>query len=410
MPGEQKTDLYCLCWNDARMLPFFFRHYDDIVDQYHVYDNGSTDGSLDLLHEHGKVQVSHFDVDGDSFCAEEVRLGDTIWRGSDADWVIITDIDEHIYHPELTAYLQQCSERGVTAIQSVGYEMISDNFPSYSQRLVDQVPTGTWSVGHDRLCVFNPRAIDATNYGIGRHNAKPTGRVVWPDYPEVLLLHYKQLGVKYPIARSAELLQGLKSGDMEANWGFHYSWSVAEITAKWEELRAMAHPVPGLGTLRHIRPAQYFEADHVVKRSGLFDEHWYLETNPDVKEAGGRGFAHYCHHGWKESRRPNLYFDPEWYCANYPQRCTSDRNPLCSYIEIGEREGDLPSPLFDPGWYKAQNKLDNGDNALSHYLVNRTSGLVSPNPEFDAAAYCAEHPEVLAEGRDPFEDYSKRAD
>ena len=139
MPGRQRIELYCLCWNDARMLPFFFRHYDDLVDKYFVYDNGSTDGSLTLLQNHGRVEVSHFEVDGDSFCEVERRLGDTIWQNSDADWVIVTDIDEHIYHPNLTAYLQRCTGEGITAIQSIGYEMVSDHFPAENKLLVDAV-------------------------------------------------------------------------------------------------------------------------------------------------------------------------------------------------------------------------------------------------------------------------------
>jgi hypothetical protein len=241
------------------MLPFFFRHYDDLVDKYCVFDNGSTDDSLPLLESHPKVEVTHFDVLGDSFVEEERRLGDTIWRNSAADWVIVTDIDEHIYHPQLTKYLRRCTDEGITAIQSVGYEMISDRFPTGSEPLVEQVTIGTRSAGLDRLCIFNPKAITETNFTAGRHEAKPTGRVVWPASFEVLLLHYKQLGVNYPIARSAELRQGLRPKDLAQSWGVHYTWSPAEITTRWEEIRALAGPVPGLGELKHIEPARYFE-------------------------------------------------------------------------------------------------------------------------------------------------------
>ena len=29
--------LYTLCWNDAEMLPFMFRHYDDFVKKLTLY-------------------------------------------------------------------------------------------------------------------------------------------------------------------------------------------------------------------------------------------------------------------------------------------------------------------------------------------------------------------------------------
>ena len=70
MPGGLKIHLYCLCWNDARMLPYFFRHYDDIVERYFIFDNGSTDGSLALLDSHPRVETTHFEVPGDSFVDE----------------------------------------------------------------------------------------------------------------------------------------------------------------------------------------------------------------------------------------------------------------------------------------------------------------------------------------------------
>jgi hypothetical protein len=408
MPARQRTELYCLCWNDARMLPFFFRHYDDLVDKYFIYDNGSTDGSLSLLENHGRVEVTHFDVPGDSFVEEERRLGDTIWRNSDADWVIITDIDEHIYHPDLTAYLQRSSDEGVTAIQSIGYEMVSDSFPTGTQPLVEQVTLGNRSTGHDRLCIFDPKAITETNFAVGRHEADPTGRVSWPAYPEVLLLHYKQLGVDYPIVRSAELRLGLRERDLAESWGFHYTWNVAEITANWQRLRDEATPVPGLGVLKHVKPENYFENDRMVEQSGLFDSDWYLATYPDIEEAGVDAFSHYCDYGWKEHRQPNFYFDPEWYGATYPETLTAGRNPLCDYIEIGEKRGTSPSPRFNTSWYREQYGLGTDESPLRHYLMRRASGLVSPLPDFDVVKYCKRRPRLLSRGTDPFEDYCKR--
>ena len=52
-----RIDLYTLCWNDADMLGFFFQHYDRFVQRYVVYDDGSTDRSLDILHANPKVEV-----------------------------------------------------------------------------------------------------------------------------------------------------------------------------------------------------------------------------------------------------------------------------------------------------------------------------------------------------------------
>jgi len=44
-----EVHLFALCWNECSTLPFFFRHYDRIVSKYFIYDNGSTDGSVEFL-------------------------------------------------------------------------------------------------------------------------------------------------------------------------------------------------------------------------------------------------------------------------------------------------------------------------------------------------------------------------
>jgi hypothetical protein len=390
------------------MLPYFFRHYDDIVDRYFIFDNGSTDGSLSLLNEHQRVELSHFEVRGDSFVEEERHLGNSVWRHSDADWVIVTDIDEHIYHPNLNAYLQRCADQGITAIQSIGYEMVSNAFPTSDELLTQLVTTGTRSIGHNRLCIFNPKELTETNFNAGRHRATPTGNVVWPSYPEVLLLHYKQLGTEYPVARSAELRQGLRPGDLNKQWGLQYTWTPEQIIANWQQVLAASGPVPGLGILKHIEPAKYFEDEQIVHQSGLFDAQWYLTEYPDVSAAGSGAFAHYCNHGWRERRRPNFYFSPEWYSANYPALCTTGRNPFCDFVEFGEKRNARPSPFFDTQWYREQYGLGPETSPLLHYLGRRSTGQVSPLPSFDVMAFCKKHPEVVASGNDLFEEYSKR--
>ena len=55
-----RIHLYTICWNEADLLPFFFRHYDGWVDRFVIYDNGSSDQSRALLQQHPKVEVRDF--------------------------------------------------------------------------------------------------------------------------------------------------------------------------------------------------------------------------------------------------------------------------------------------------------------------------------------------------------------
>ena len=58
--------VYALCWNEEKMLPYFFKHYDNIADQYYIFDNNSTDNSLSMLRSHPKVIIDSFEIEGSS--------------------------------------------------------------------------------------------------------------------------------------------------------------------------------------------------------------------------------------------------------------------------------------------------------------------------------------------------------
>lgn len=341
---------------------------------------------------------------------EERRLSDRIWQASrgKADWVVVTDIDEHLFHPDMLGYLRRCQAEEVTAIRSLWYEMISDRFPDSDGRLIDEITQGCRSLGHSRLSIFNPNAVTATHFGPGRHQAWPEGHVVWPDSEEVLLLHYKQLGIDYVAKRSAELSEGMRTGDLERGWGSHYRWTPDEIAGNWQTMRERAVTVPGLGTLREVSPDDFRGDEKIVERSGLLDPDWYLATYPDVLADRAEPLTHFCLYGWREGRMPNFYFDTSWYAQAYASELAEGVNPLVHYITRGERAGARPSRHFDAAWYRAQHDLAPDESPLRHFLLRRTGGQVSPLPDFDARDYCRRHPEVAREGRDPFEDYAEQ--
>jgi hypothetical protein len=373
------------------VLPYFLRHYEGIVDRFFVYDGGSTIDSLSLLNSHPKVEVRYLRTAGDSFIDAARRFIDTAWRKSrgSADWVIVADIDEFVFHPNLRAYLSLSIDAGVTALRGVGFEMVAEEFPSSPSPLTDTMTRGARSAGLDKLCAFTPDAIAETNFSPGRHQASPTGHVVWPAQREILLLRYHYLGVPYVIERSERMKELLRDGDLKNGWGSQHLWSAERIAEEWNQLYTASGPVPGLGELSHLEPADYDE-EALVAATGLLDGAWYLERYPDVAAAGVEPIAHFCAHGWKEHRQPNAYFEPDWYLANHAPARLAGGNPLIHYARYGESAGARPSPRFDPDDYRRRYGLAEGESPLRHYLSQRAS-------EADAAISDSE---LIQYGRD----------
>lgn len=232
--------LYAACWNEARVLEFFFRHYDPIVERFVIYDDGSTDESLEILRRHPRVDVRRLDrLFSDSLVLSLRSLYNECWKESRGvvDWVIVTNVDEHIYHPRLKDYLYQCKRAGITMIPALGYEMISDRFPRPGETLTETVTCGAPRANMSKLAVFDPNAIVETGYCVGRHKAYPKGDLQLPARDELMNLHYKQLSLEYVVSRYKEQQARLLAEDVRMRLGYHYGWGEAAVA---KDRRAIA--------------------------------------------------------------------------------------------------------------------------------------------------------------------------
>jgi hypothetical protein len=228
-----------MCWNEAQMLPFFFRHYEPWVQRFVIFDNGSTDGTLDLLSAKPNVEVREFPwADPGSFVRSHHALHNACWRESlgRATWVVVTAIDEHLHHTDMAGYLRRCARLGVTCVPALGYEMVTGEFPTPGAHLASVHTLGAPSLPMNKLRLFRPDQLEP-NIAIGGHGAKPTGRVCYPARDEVLLLHYKHLGIDYVAQRSRLLVTGLRAGDHAKDWGRHYTDDRTELEQVFARLR-----------------------------------------------------------------------------------------------------------------------------------------------------------------------------
>lgn len=82
-----------------------------------------------------------------------------------------------------------------------------------------------------------------------------------------------------------------------------------------------------------------------IRRTGLFDDVYYRQNNPDLAQSDMDMALHFARHGWIEGRRPSADFDTAFYLARYPDVAAAEMNPLLHYSQYGIEEGRLPLPL-----------------------------------------------------------------
>jgi hypothetical protein len=133
------------------------------------------------------------------------------------------------------AYLADCRAKGITMVPALGYQMLSETFPPADQLLCENVTMGAPWIQMNKLGVFSPDAIEDSNFGLGRHMAQPTGRAVAPDRDELLLLHYKYLGIEHTQRRHEECAARLEKIELENGWCHRWRWSRGQLLEDWRK-------------------------------------------------------------------------------------------------------------------------------------------------------------------------------
>ncbi len=237
--------LYAACWNEEAIIPFFLRHYEPLVDRIIVFDDQSTDRSVELLRASSKVEVRPFVREAASYLDAHLTLFETCWHESRgrADWVCLVDLDEFLFHPRWHQYLTTQKEAGVTVIQALGYDMVSENFPPAHAALATTLTRGQRDLHLDKTPLFAPDAIEQINHIVGRHRCSPVGRVLLPRQYRMQLRHYKALGLDYVLARSRALATRLTDHDRARGWSTHYLRDEDSIRAAFHVQLTQAEPV-----------------------------------------------------------------------------------------------------------------------------------------------------------------------
>jgi dTDP-4-dehydrorhamnose 3,5-epimerase-like enzyme len=243
-PRDPVVHLYALVWNERPLLPFFLEHYRRFVSHFFLYDDGSTDGSAEYLAEQPDVTLRRFDNAGESFVEAARRFYCDAWKQSRgrAAFVVVVNIDELVHHPSPREALRFAKANHITLFTARGWDVVTDRFP-VAGPLVATTNRGVHSVAMNKIALFDPDAITEINYGPGRHQAKPIGRIKTAPTPRFELLHYKHIGIDYVIARYRELGARLRNGDHQARLGVQYSKQEEALVAEHARLLDAARPI-----------------------------------------------------------------------------------------------------------------------------------------------------------------------
>ena len=217
-----KIEVYAVCHNEEKLLPYFLRHYSRFASMT-IYDNESTDKSVKIATD-GGARVISFNTTGEFREDIMTEIRNTCWKESKAEWVIVCDIDELVCHEDLPKALS--SIRGTVILPRM-FNMYTDVFPTTKGQIYEEVNMGIDING--KMNIFKPSEIKAMNYDVGCHNAKPEGNFILNLRSDIVTLHFKQLSPEYVISRNYYLHARQSEVNRVNGWNWHFGES-AEAT------------------------------------------------------------------------------------------------------------------------------------------------------------------------------------
>ena len=257
---------YVIIWNEELMLPFFLRHYSQFCDRIIIYDNMSTDGSREIIEtfkDKVEIEVIPFETSGkfDDYVHIELKQRSIQHAKGNADFIILSDCDEFVFHTNIKEFLSQNSDCSV--FFPAGFQMVSDGFPHPSecleplQHYVGHGEPNPWYV---KPMIVNTNMVNELEWVEGAHeldpnidlgkfyhpvpeDIRPTGEYKghtwgrWKMLYEILdtfndeplkMLHFKFLGSEYVNQRYVQYANKMSDRNHEKNVGMQYEVSLRD--------------------------------------------------------------------------------------------------------------------------------------------------------------------------------------
>ena len=233
-----KIKTFIFTYNDERIIPYTMRHYTQFSTVV-IVDNGSTDKTIDTAMKHGASGMIFGQMRDELDDIKLAEMKSNYWKDVDADWVIIADADEFVYHPDIIGILERTN---ATIIEPRWAEMFAEKFPTTDGQIYDEIKTGVMGGGFKNN-IFKPKEITEINYGVGCHSCLPKGNVIYTDESGLMTLHMKNLSKQLLIDKAEQGQKRLSERNKQNGFSIQYSYTPEYISDYFDTYLALSKQV-----------------------------------------------------------------------------------------------------------------------------------------------------------------------
>jgi len=266
---------YVTIWNEEKMLDFYLRHYSQFCDKIIFFDNESDDRSHEIINSYPNTEIRTYSTEGTFNDYKHLNLKHEAIeeaRGN-CDYVIISDCDEFIYHPNLVGFLEEHLNK-TAVFYPAGFQMASHYFPETDGQIYDVIRTGEPSPWYSKPILLNPNMLqdfywvegchevennrlrhDGDIYHVVPESVRPDGTYKSHDWGNwkimfdllhifekepLKLLHYKFLGSDFVEDRYKQYVNRVSVQNESAGLASQYEKSISNNSVR-DEINIILH-------------------------------------------------------------------------------------------------------------------------------------------------------------------------
>lgn len=217
-----KVDLFTMGFNEEPIVQFMIDHYRERFKDIHInfFDNESTDRTKEIALKNGCTVIDYFtnnQVDDQKLTNHK----NSCWKNSNADWIIVCDVDEMLDCNEEQLKMEQ--DLGTSIIRSEGFNMVcmDETFN------LAGIKHGAKCPPYDKKVLFKKSDIEEIGYTPGAHQIYPVGRAQYSK-DVYKLYHYNFINLEWNVARHEITKTRMGDYNKKMGWGKQYTETSAQ--------------------------------------------------------------------------------------------------------------------------------------------------------------------------------------
>lgn len=245
-----------LVYNESHMIPYLMPYYERMgFDKLIVYDNESTDNTVELLKKYPFVEVRTFSTGNEKNNSIQSKLKSEAFKEFADEpnaWMYISDFDEVLFFDgNFRNKLNSIDAAGYTYLNQQMVELVSDKFPDISDnKLVHEKinKCAFWIQKYGcKTTLFKVSGVSAMTYSPGAHSLAITTANQNKSYNnmDIKSFHIKYIDKEFVFNRNKMASVRRSDTDKKRGYGIQYDKLSVESTfnSDWDNRVKRAFPL-----------------------------------------------------------------------------------------------------------------------------------------------------------------------